>query len=53
MLLTKILISMLCVFMSVAYYSVSVKADKFSDKVLFAVTSIICLCLVLFMIYFK
>ena len=53
MLLTKILVSILCVLMSVSYYSASVKVDKFSDKVLFAVSSIICLCMVLFMIYFK
>ena len=53
MLLTKILVSILCVLMSVAYYSASVKVDKFSGKVLFAVSSIICLCRVLFMIYFK
>ena len=53
MLLTKILVSILCVLMSVAYYSASVKVGKFSDKVLFAVSSIICLCMVLFMIYFK
>ena len=53
MLLTKILVSILCVLMSVAYYSASFKVDKFSDKVLFAVSSIIYLCIVLFMIYFK
>lgn len=53
MLLTKILVSILCVLMSVAYYGASVKVGKFSDKVLFAVSSIICLCMVLFMIYFK
>lgn len=53
MLLAKILVSILCVLMSVAYYSVSVKLDKFSDKVLFAVSSMLCLCTVLFMIYFK
>ena len=53
MLFTKILVSILCVLMSVAYYSAAVKVGKFSDKVLFAVSSIIYLCMVLFMIYFK
>ena len=53
MLLTKILISILCIFISVAYSIAAIKVEKFSDKVLFAVTSIICLCIVLFMIYFK
>ena len=53
MLLTKILVLILYVLMSVTYYGASVKVDKFSDKVLFAVSSIVYLCIVLFMIYFK
>ena len=53
MLLAKILVSILCVLMSVAYYGAAVKVERFSDKVLFAVSSIVCLCMVLFMIYFK
>lgn len=53
MLLAKILIAILCVLMSVAYYGAAVKVERFSDKVLFAVSSIVYLCMVLFMIYFK
>lgn len=53
MLFIKILVSILCILMSVAYYSETVNADKFSDKVLFAISGIACLCMVLFMIYFK
>lgn len=53
LLLSKILVAILCVLMSAAYYGAAVKVEKFNDKVLFAVSSILCLCMVLFMIYFK